>query len=564
MTNRVAGYLRAWASAFTTPRGWCILGVAWAAVMGWSHRRDMDPDGLSYVEMAARTAGGEPGSLINGYWSPGYPAIVSVAMRIFHPAPRYEFQTVHLVNFCIFLFVLAAFSFFFRSWMHSFRSSILAETEKILTAFGFFIFLWSVCEHVGVGLNTPDLTVCAIVFLAAGMVARSCRPEWRWAEYAALGLILAAGYYVKAAMLPLGVVLIVLLTMVPPTAFSRRSGFALSGLCLVAGSLPLIVLTTRHVGHLAFSDTGTLNYAWYVDGVKPHWKSETDPRVVALHGPRRLSENPVTLEFAEPLHVTEALWYDPSYWAAGTRIWFDPRLQLSAVGVGAEFIYSMLLSMGSLVAGAAVLCFFTHRAGVRRNWRDSFWCLFWPAAALAMYALVHMEWRFLSSFLVLFWLAVYRVFIVAHHERPRVVVPVLAVVCGTLAIPWAGHFALAGGRGVADLLHPMPTEQERVADVLASAGLREGDRIAFAGEGFEMYFARLARVRVVAQIPDEDDFWRLDDTGARRLGQLLASIGVKAIVARGSPPEQAVRAWGSRWRPVERYSILPIRDPRQP
>jgi hypothetical protein len=527
--------------------------------MAWSHRRDMDQDGLSYLEMAARTASGQFGALINGYWSPGYPAIVSVALRIFRPVPQYEFQIVHLVNFCIFLGVFGAFEFFFKSWMRSLVSSMAAETEKILTAFSFFIFLWSVCEYEGVGLNTPDLTVCGIVFLAAGIVMRTNRGESRWIEYAALGFILTGGYYLKAAMLPLGFVLVALLMVLPPGA-ARRAGFALSGFCLVVGSIPLIVMTSRHVGHVAFSDTGTLNYAWYVNGVKRHWKAEIDPRVVPLHGPRRLSESPVTLEFREPLHVTEALWYDPAYWAAGTRIWFDPQRQLAALETNAEFTYLMLLSMASLVAGAAVLRAFTPRADARPNWRDSFWCWFWPAAALVMYALVHMELRFFGAFLVLFWLAVYSGMIIAAHERVRLVTSILAVVCGTLAIPWAGHFALAGGRAAADLLHPAPTENERVADFLTSAGLHEGDWIAYSGEGFEMYFARLARVRVVAQIPDEDDFWRLDETGAHRFGQLLASIGVKAIVARGTPPASVGRAWRGEWVPLKEYSILLIHD----
>ena len=559
----MARFARRYADAFTVPRGWWILGIFWAAVMAWSHRRDMDPDGLGYLEMAGRAAHGEIGALINGYWSPGYPAIESLALKLFRSDPRHEFQVIHLVNFLIFVAVIAAFTFFFQGWIRSWRDAITPHTEKMLTAFSFFIFLWSVCEHSGVGINTPDLAVCGIVFVAAGLVVRVDAPTWRWMHYVGLGLVLAAGYALKAAMFPAGLALLAILIAVPPGKFAKRSGFVAATVCFAAASFPLIVLTSRETGHLAFSDTGTLNYAWYVDGVKPYWEPAIDPRVTAIHPPRRISEQPVVLEFAEPFHVTDPLWYEPSYWAAGTRVWFDPRRQLAAIETSAGVLYLMLLETSALLAGAAVLYFLMRRVGAKAHWGDSLWCLLWPAAYLAMYTAVHIEWRFMGAFLVLFWCAVYRI-LIGEGEQVRGRAAVLAVVCGTLAIPWLGHFAAASARAASDMVHERPTQHERVADLLTLNGLHPGDRIAFAGESFEVYFARLARVRIVAQIPDQTEFWALDENGIHRLGQVLTSTGVKAVVAMGSPPEYNARTWQGKWIPAGQYSILPIGDLERP
>jgi hypothetical protein len=76
----------------------------------------MDPDGMSYIEMASRAAQHGPGELVNGYWSPAYPGLIALAYWAVHPSPDLEFPLVHFVNFLIFAFTLAAFNFLVKSW----------------------------------------------------------------------------------------------------------------------------------------------------------------------------------------------------------------------------------------------------------------------------------------------------------------------------------------------------------------------------------------------------------------------------------------------------------------
>jgi hypothetical protein len=107
-----------------------------------------------------------------------------------------------------------------------------------------------------------------------------------------------------------------------------------------------------------------------------------------------------------------------------------------------------------------------------------------------------------------------------------------------------------------------------VADRLSNLGLHSGDRLALVGSAFYPaeaypYYARIDRLRVVAQVPDENEFWRLTTPELESVEERLASIGVKAIVA-VNRPDYVVQA---DWRDVTlgrgvRFNILLLSEPR--
>jgi hypothetical protein len=47
----------------------------------------MNPDGLSYLDLASEALRSGPSGLVNGHWSPGYPALLCVALTLFDPSP---------------------------------------------------------------------------------------------------------------------------------------------------------------------------------------------------------------------------------------------------------------------------------------------------------------------------------------------------------------------------------------------------------------------------------------------------------------------------------------------
>jgi len=72
----------------------------------------MNPDGLSYLQMAARCADGDSSALLNSDGSPGYGALLAILLALFRPAPQTAFGVTHLLNHLISTAAIATFTYF--------------------------------------------------------------------------------------------------------------------------------------------------------------------------------------------------------------------------------------------------------------------------------------------------------------------------------------------------------------------------------------------------------------------------------------------------------------------
>ena len=479
--------------------------------------------------------------MVNGYWSPGYPALISIAMLIFRPSPRQEFPLIHGVNFFIFALALLAFTFFFRAWLSDTHrtESVTDDERRYAIPFAFGTFLWFTLQFIGVGLVAPDLCVATIIFFAAGIGCRLSLPGSSWKHYVALGLVLAAGYYAKAAMFPLGLALLGVLFLWRPSQYLDRQKLLLSLITFLLLAAPLIALMSRRVGRLSFGEVGRVAYLVYVNQVGDDvWVNDHGLK----HPPRKLIDKPLTYEFASPIEGTYALAYDPSYWYAGARVRFDLRQQIMALKETLRVYKDILEKTAAFIAGAIVLCgLILREKRLPRIPRNSWWQLAWFFAACTMYALVYAEARYLAGFLVLFWLAVYGALM--FRVNKSYAAPILAAVICTLMIPGIVEVVASVPATLQNFVHAKPPDYEAVAVRLRELGLQSGDRLAVVGYSNDSYYARFARLRVVAQIPNADEFWRLSAPELNRLSQRLAAIGVKAIVARNRPVSCAFANW---------------------
>ncbi|TMI82348.1 MAG: hypothetical protein E6H04_04925, partial [Bacillati bacterium ANGP1] len=89
---------------------WVVLAAA-GAVYAWAGRHEMNPDGMSYLDVASAFMRGDWRMALNRHWSPLYPALLAVTLRVVRPTPYDEFATVQGLNFVIFLGALVSFEF---------------------------------------------------------------------------------------------------------------------------------------------------------------------------------------------------------------------------------------------------------------------------------------------------------------------------------------------------------------------------------------------------------------------------------------------------------------------
>lgn len=102
---------------------WC-LAIVLGGLHVWVYRNDLNPDSVSYIEMAEAAVGSGWHALVSAYWSPLYPALLSVGFRILRPSMYWEFTAVHVVNFVLYLADLLCFEFFLKELLAARRTEM--------------------------------------------------------------------------------------------------------------------------------------------------------------------------------------------------------------------------------------------------------------------------------------------------------------------------------------------------------------------------------------------------------------------------------------------------------
>src|SRR5437762_3413860 len=95
---------------------WCVA-LALGATQAWLTRFTMNPDGVSYLDIGDAYWRGDWHNAINAYWSPLYSWILGFFFKVLKPSPYWEYSLVHLVDFLIYVAMLACFEFFLATFI---------------------------------------------------------------------------------------------------------------------------------------------------------------------------------------------------------------------------------------------------------------------------------------------------------------------------------------------------------------------------------------------------------------------------------------------------------------
>jgi hypothetical protein len=515
------------------------------AIRAWSARQVMDPAGISHLDLAEAMLRGEWGAVVNGYWGPLYSGILALALQAFQPSASGEASFVHAINWMIYLLALAAFGFFWRGVIASRSESDegrLFVSEAAWWVLGFALFTSSSLDFITVDRVTADLTLAAMVFLASAALIRLRRPSAGPMAFVLLGVALGLGYLAKSALFPLAFVFLAASYLV-----SRRIGgtlLAAAAFLLVAA--PWIAALSLNKGRLTFGDTGALVYSWFVNGVTryAHWQGEPPGRGEPVHPSRKLHQDPAVYEFGARVSATHAAWYDPSYWYEGLEPHLDARRQARALLTSAHDYFQMLLSSQAEVAGLLALFLVGGARPLRMaSLRAPRALLVTSVAPFAMYGLVHVEPRFIGAFVVTLCAALLGI-VRFSKDNAGAAEKIFWAVAAVVALRVAGLTVVEVKNREPTWTHP----QWQVAQGLLELGVRPGDRVGSVGYGFASYWARLARVRIVAEIPDGevDAFWSSDDSKQEAILRVFHEAGVRVLVAERMPS----RPLGGGWRPI--------------
>jgi hypothetical protein len=91
----------------------------------------------------------------------------------------------------------------------------------------------------------------------------------------------------------------------------------------------------------------------------------------------------------------------------------------------------------------------------------------------------------------------------------------------------------------------LPAKPLDVARSLRILGIKQGDKVGVLGYAYDSFWARLARVKIVAEMleSDSDNSWLKDQELQHEILDVFASTGTKAVVAENVPQRFQMRDW---------------------
>ncbi len=523
---------------------WAVTAIAGFA-QAWSVRFVINPDGNSYLDIASAYLRGDYVNAVNAYWSPMYSWILAMAIRLLHPSPYWETTLLHLLNFAGVLIALRCFEFFFAGFLDFLRRFRRQDDEHSFSVAGWWLLGYGLFFSTTLFVLTleptnPDVWVCVVSYLAVGILLRIALHQLKWGYFAAFGVVLGLGYLTKSFYFPLSFVFLGVALLVG--GISRRSVLRVTvaalTFALVAG--PFVFALSRAKHRLTYGDVGRIAYAMVINPIEQpfSWRGENQsgrPK----HPVRQILSYPRVIEFATPVGGTYPPAYDLSYWLEGVRSHFNVRGQVRVLRQSVGTFFGIFLMQIEFAVGVLVLLFCKER------WRECvasiapLWPLWLPAAiGCIAYAFVLVEYRYVAPFLPFLWLAAFAAvlsFPSAASKRVR-----LAVILGVLSITGiktAKYYV----SDLAAMSHQENTNWQ-VAQDLRNMGLKPGERVAVIAGKAEGHWARLAGVKIVAELPFGQDgiFWQGDSELQDRVFNAFAGTGVRFVVVR-DPPIGAIK-----------------------
>jgi hypothetical protein len=518
--------------------------------------QSMNADGIAYLDIGDAYFRADWANAVNAVWSPLYSWILGLVNFIVKPSMQWEFPTVHIVNFFIYLFALACFEFMWSKVRGTnSQTETLHLSDPLWWTLGYFIFIWTSLSLIQLWAVTPDMLMAGLVFLAAGLLAQIRAGDEDPRLFLSLGLILGLGYLSKTFMFSVALVFLGSAWLVQKRTRSALIKTLLATSVFLLVSLPFVLLISNVKGKFTIGEAGTVTYVRHVVGIPyPHWQGSPLLGIVPANPSRVIHESPRVYEFGEPIGGTYPITTDPSYWYEGIEVQMSAgELFRPLLPSGLFYLDLFFQRQGILVACVIALYFMAQRTKLSFFEILNRWVLVIPAfIAFGLYGLVLVANRYIGVWVMLFWVDIITNIRLPNTPENR---SWLRVLSGIAALGLLANITLFNLDGFTRLNPSLetalsepsapPARPLAVAQALKELGVEPGDNVGVIGYAYDSFWARLALVKIVAEMSatGAEDFWRGDDGMQRSVLQAFAEAGVSAVVAEYVPDDAELTGW---------------------
>jgi len=550
-----------------------VLCVAVDAVFDRNFSKNIS-DGVAYLDIADAVGRGRLAALSNPYWSPGYPVALQIGLALLRPSPARELAALYVIDGALAMLALSCLVYFVKGLPIVDRDGHFGLTRPMLLAVAFSLFLIAVQRDAPPQLMTPDLLLAACLWLGGGAFLRIAHGQWIL-DYVILAFALALAYFTKAVALSLVVVAGAVLPFTGPYRRKAIRGVLTYFFVVFAMISPYVAGLSKSKGRFTLGESGSLNYAWIVDGADGpnRWHLQNDSphghaQLALAHPARRLLRSPDVYEFGSPVDGSFPIFNDPSYWDDGLRPVFYMKGQLWHIAMNLYHTASWLARRGEFVIALLFLLCLQVYSRTPGRFRETLPVFVWFASLWGLYLLVDVEDRYVFAVLTsIFLLAVASLRLPDFpHMRQAVTVCTIILVSGAVirSLDVAGEKVFYGIRQMfigpvkMKAVGPYQNPYWEVAQKLTGTlGLHANDSVACMELGCDnTYWARLAGLRVTADISREAEYWAASRADRARAMAALAGAGVKAVVAR----HLGTGAESEGWTPLSDPNETPAQE----
>jgi hypothetical protein len=499
-----------------------LFVFAVGCALNWRYSYSINPDAVQYVDVARQLAAAQWSAVGNPYWSPVYPGLIALAVPWMTGGPGMWYSAAQLVTSLAEVAVLMSLAHFVLVVLARRPASAVSGLQVIWIAWAAaFLFLHYAATS---RIMSPDLLVCACVLaVATALLTPPAERGTAWSVR--FGALLALGYYVKAILFPIGVLVLAALLLGGAASRRLRTPTVAAAVWLVLVA-PLIAMVSAQVGHVTFGESGRTVYDWWVNEASffPVGGTGRDGSMFM-----EVCSAPEGYAWTYPGAVTYPPFYDPSFWRPEYHVAWSPTAQWAAMRRIAGEFGQVLFPVISLALPAMLL--------LASGWRGSLQgrafapVVFLSLALIAAYLPVHIELRFVTSSMLLLTvvgIASVSGSFIARHLALAAWIGALLVV-GPLTGGALKHAALAMmGTPLAEAAVYRPAEE------LPSLGVPPGSRVAIIGNSLDVSWAQAAGLRIVAEVPATNISGALAPQQARQLADCLSSRGqaVDAVLSK--------------------------------